>query len=345
MTAYAKTKDPEIFVRNGVYYYRGTPVSGGVHMTKSLGVKSFGLAMQAKKNFLVDIRGLDPKATSTRFSDCSKLLLKEQSGKTRSTFLRAQAAIKQLDTFFGGYLIQAIDEVLVEEYILEEHRLRPTRKLENDIGHLNTIMLRAFNNGLIRQKRRFRNPDGERKKKRAITPDEITAMLNVAPPAVKLFIQIGYTMGMRPGEILSLEWRDVDLNKRSLTVRADNNKNDRSRTISLSEDAHRALSELAADSPSNSVFVSRYGLEGSLRSIKGSFNKTVKLAGIKDRVTPNYLRHSFQTEAAKKIQSGKIGLVQVVKYVDTSIEVFEKTYLHLTEADTKYVASLVEIPK
>jgi integrase len=81
---------------------------------------------------------------------------------------------------------------------------------------------------------------------------------------------------LRRGEIFTLRWSDVDLDRRTITVRAFNSKTARSRTVAMTIRAYQELDKLwqaSTQEPDALVF-------GKLTTIKKGFGKSLKAAGI-----------------------------------------------------------------
>jgi integrase len=66
------------------------------------------------------------------------------------------------------------------------------------------------------------------------TPDEIAKILNAAPASMKPVIAIGAFAGLRPTEILRLDWKDVKLDKGFIEVHAKNAKTASRRLVPIS---------------------------------------------------------------------------------------------------------------
>ena len=54
--------------------------------------------------------------------------------------------------------------------------------------------------------------------------DDIFEILNTSPDEIKLFFAIGFFTGMRTGEITALKWGDIDLENKTISVKATRNK-------------------------------------------------------------------------------------------------------------------------
>ena len=146
----------------------------------------------------------------------------------------------------------------------------------------------------------------EKKRERILTREEEMRLLEACndPRRVHLrpIVICALDTGMRQGEIFSLRWRDVDLDKGTITVAAFNTKTMRARTISLTVRLARELEAIAArapQQPDDLVF-------GITDNVKRSFDTVRRAAGIED-VRFHDLRHT----AATRLVSAHIPLSEV----------------------------------
>jgi integrase/recombinase XerC len=103
--------------------------------------------------------------------------------------------------------------------------------------------------------------------------------------------------GLRVGEVLSLQLNDVELHPRSgwVTVRA--GKGLKERKVPLSAEARRALQEYLNVRPQveGPLFLSKSLAPLRSCNVNDIVDKAARKAGIKKRVTPHILRHTFAT--------------------------------------------------
>jgi integrase/recombinase XerD len=116
---------------------------------------------------------------------------------------------------------------------------------------------------------------------------------------------VQWTQGMRPGEIATLQWSDVDLARRRITIRQRNDKARAAgdRVIGMSELAHAILSAEAKRA------TRCIGLVFGRRTFRASIKLAAKRAGLPP-VTPHHLRHARLTELAGLSQD--VGALQML---------------------------------
>ncbi len=79
-------------------------------------------------------------------------------------------------------------------------------------------------------------------KRRPYDDDEIAALLDSADPFDRMLVLLGAHGGLRAGECVRLEWRDVNMARRDLTIRV--SKGGKTRTVGMSASLKQALQGL-----------------------------------------------------------------------------------------------------
>lgn len=137
--------------------------------------------------------------------------------------------------------------------------------------------------------------DFERRKRKEVetlTNAQVKAMLEHAlAEDVQLlpFLVLGIFCGCRPdGELLEIEWRDIDLNDKVVTIRPEVSKTDRRRFIDLSDNAMEWLKAYAGCGGQTTGLTNTY----SLSELRGHRERNRKAAGI-TKWTQQAMRHSY----------------------------------------------------
>lgn len=341
-----KTQDPEIKrdPRTGIYYYRGTPVRGGGERHLSLSTRKFGAAVLAKKDLLLRLRGIDPKAKDILFSDYVKIFLEERKKKAPATYEQAFYSIQEMLPFFEHYTMRQINDRVWAEYSEYEAQLKPTRNLRYDRRQLLMMLGRLKKKGIVNELPDLPYADPGSKRKRVLTKEEIKVIFEKAQGNMYGLALFMYLMGPRPGEVLGASWDEFDLDRGIWNLPAQRTKTRTARSIKINPKVHAWLLERKEKSKSQWVFPSKDSHGGSyVYSFNKQWKRLMKACGLDLEISSYYLRHTFLSECAKKVRDGSLSLVLITKYAGTSIEQFEKTYLHIEGEDTKAVAQMMEL--
>lgn len=340
------TKDPEIKIdpRTGIYFYRGTPKSGEKELKRSLGVRKYHSAVIAKKELLLKLRGIDPNAKDVFFSDYVKVFLEDQKRKAPATFELAFYSIKELLPFFESYTMRQITDAAWDEYKEYQTQINPTRLLRYDRRHLKMMLLKLKSKGKISEIPDLNLDERGPKKKRVLTQNEVKTILENSEGTVYGLALFMYFMGPRPMEVLGAPWSEFDLKKGIWSLPAQRTKTRQARAMKIAPKVLEFLLDQKSKSKSEWVFPARESQgKAHVEGYGKQWTRMINRTGLSKEITPYYLRHTFLTECAKKVMDGKLSLVLITKYAGTSIEQFEKTYLHIEGEDTKAVADLMEL--
>jgi integrase len=156
-----------------------------------------------------------------------------------------------------------------------------------------------------------------RRQGRSLTADQARQLLVASREhSLGITVDLGLYLGLRPGEVLGLQWSDIDFKERTLTVRRslkrENNHlsfgppktNGSNRTLKMSEPLATALCRHAAKQELQKVaatelwhnldlvVATEVGTPVDPSNSRRSLNEFCELAGI-GHWSPNELRHSF----------------------------------------------------
>ena len=180
---------------------------------------------------------------------------------------------------------------------------------------------------------------------RVVSPEEEKSLLQNASPYLQDLIRFALNMGLRIGEIFSLRWSNVDLQKGILNVFAP--KTQRIREVPVNSETRKVLEAWRLHKKSEFVF---YNPETGkpFVDLKNGFALGCKKAGISG-VTWHTLRHTF---ASRLVGSG-VDIVTVKELLGHSSISVTMRYAH-TNFDSKRAAvekldgfgdNLVTVPK
>ena len=193
------------------------------------------------------------------------------------------------------------------------------------------------------QGRRQREPAG---RNRWLTRDEAAALFSAAresgrAPHLTDFIRLGLNTGMRPGEMLELEWSRVDLGANLVYLGAEHQKNGKAGSVPLNREARAAIASRAqfraTHCPASPwVFCDRQGER--IANVKHSFATCVQSAGLAD-VHPHDLRRTF---GSWLVQAG-VGIERVsdlLRHGDVAITA--RVYAHLRPGDLAQAVAVLD---
>jgi len=208
---------------------------------------------------------------------------------------QALASVKPLQEYFGKRPLRLISYNEIKSY--KQARLttptvhgkqRGFTALNRELSKLRRMFNIAVQQGWI-LKTPFHGGDSlisladEQHRERILSRAEearLFAAIDSEPKRAHLkgILLVALDCGLRRGEIFTLAWSDIDLDRRTITVRAYNAKTARSRTVAMTIRVYQELERLWQESPQ----VSDSLVFGVRITIKTAFGKALKTAGISD---------------------------------------------------------------
>ena len=150
----------------------------------------------------------------------------------------------------------------------------------------------------------------------------------------KVVLALLYYAGLRLSEVRNLRWQDIDFEREIIHIKQA--KGEKERIIFL----HEKLKELLAEygiKKSGFVLISERGKRYNERTIQQIVKNAARKAGIKKKVTPHTLRHSFATHLLEA--GADIRYIQQLlghKSLRTT-----QIYTHVANKDIKKLANLL----
>lgn len=178
-------------------------------------------------------------------------------------------------------------------------------------------------------------PSVDDKKTEDLTPEQLQNLLRVIaeddhPHAGKMMLMALYT-GMRKGEILRLQWSDIDFQRGFIRLR--DTKGGRDQEIPLNDSARGLLENL----PQENKYVF-FGRDGQRKRIVEQLAKIRDKAGLPKDFRPLHgLRHVFASGLAS---SGKVDLYVLQRLLTHKDSKMTQRYAHLRDAALKNASNL-----
>ncbi len=183
-----------------------------------------------------------------------------------------------------------------------------------------------------------RGPRLPRKLPRAMTPDEVTRLIEEGPRGKnetrdKAVLELLYGCGLRIAEAAGLEWEQVDLGERWIRVLGKGNKE---RMVPLGRCAVEALADWRQrlDPEERFLFPGEGDGPVAVRTLHRVVARAARRVGLVE-VTPHVLRHSFATHMLERGASlrvlqellGHESLVTTQRYLKVTAEQLKKSYI------------------
>ena len=173
------------------------------------------------------------------------------------------------------------------------------------------------------------NPQNERD--RIANGEEWQQLLGAAAPHQQRILMVLYSLGPRPGELLRLEWPEVDMQRREFTLR--HTKNGESRTVPMTPDVYRVFTELWKERRLDTQRVFLYK-DKPIRDIKTGFDKVCRRAGI-----TNFRLHDLRHTASTNLRRAGVDATTAMKIVGHKSEHMHRRYNTVEPEDLRRAVS------
>jgi len=176
------------------------------------------------------------------------------------------------------------------------------------------------------------------RRKRIFTAAEIIRLYRSAPPSFRVILFFLLNTAARPGEIRTLRWSDVDLEKRLICLgnfKAKDRRADEleTRSIPLSHVVCRRLERMKRAAVSGTVFNSdRTGKPYSYNALRCLMRRTREKAGLLDGGEKAVLYTLRHTAATILLRQG-VDLMTLSRILGHTTLEMTKRYLHLDDSD------------
>jgi len=165
---------------------------------------------------------------------------------------------------------------------------------------------------------------------RFLSDDELAALLEAAAKhsvVMHTAIMVSVATGLRQGELLRLDWRDIDLAKQTLRIRIA--KNDEPRTVHLPQSACDALKALQGEKVralSGAVFVMAKGARLKKSTIESRWRVVRDAAGLAD-----FRWHDLRHSCASIMAQNDATLLQIAEQLGHKSFSMTQRYSHLIQ--------------
>ncbi len=258
------------------------------------------------------------------FTDLMDKYMKEYSAfnKAPKSYKRDKGLRKNLEPVFGDMILTEISPLQISEYKTKRRMEGASPRTVNYeltlMGHAYNLAIREWgwlnDNPVIKvQKEKVNNLI-----ERWLTLEEEKKLLEASPKWLQEIIIFAIQTGLRESEILDLAWRQVEINRRTITIYEQKNKG--VDTLPLSQTALNILlgKNKNPHHENDLVFPNMSGKRILPSNLIRSFQVAVKKSGIR-RLRFHDLRHTFAT---RLVQNGvdlltlqKLGRWKEVKMV------------------------------
>lgn len=262
---------------------------------------------------------------------------------SKETTKNYERDLQLFDSFLENNNIKDVDSSVIRNYLKFLYEKGYSSKtISRNLSSLRSFYKYEINNGntKINPCALISNPKLDKKLPNFLSYTEIEDIISLASKDEKngvrnsLIIELLYSTGVRVSEIVNIKIKDINLSTREIVIFG---KGSKERIVLFGDLLKKLIIEYLdiRNSDSEYLIINKYGKKMSTKSIEDIIKKVVKLDGIKNKVTPHTIRHTFAThmlnEGAdlKVVQEllGHENLETTEIYTHVSNERLRKVYL------------------
>lgn len=330
-------KTPYLYLRGRVWYcdftYRGIRYRKGLGTNKALALEKLIAWKKDLKN---------QKFTPTNFQSFVRRYLDwATTNKNIKTVARDKLAFRYLAEFRKFKDLKELSPLVLDEF--KTHLIKIGKKA----GNVNRL-IQAIKAGIHRAEdwelvdkrsysivKKIKTPKG---RILFYTKKEIQELLNFVPNNWRIVVLLGCRAGLRRGEIVNLEWTDIDFNRNIITVQPKENwhpKTYECRDIPIDKELLKEIQKIKHKS--NYIALTEDNKPFSLGGASSGFRKII--ANSLKKGSLHTLRHTF---ASHLVQNG-VDLYTVSKLLGHSSIKTTEIYAHLSP--NTYQKAILNLPK
>ena len=236
-----------------------------------------------------------------RINEFKSYLMYEKmfSSNTVNSYVRD---LEEFNSFLESEYIKHVTYKDIRAYLAHMYNKKySSRTISRKLSAIRSFYKYEVNKGVIRDNPclLISNPKVEKKLPNYLSYNEIETMLEVPDTFKnnslrdKLIIEILYSTGIRVSELVNIKVKDIDFYNNQILILGTGNKE---RYVIFGNTLKDMLKEyISIKSDSEYLITNKYNKKMSTRSIEEIVKKIVKIDGIKNKVTPHTIRHTFAT--------------------------------------------------
>jgi integrase len=172
--------------------------------------------------------------------------------------------------------------------------------------------------------------------------DFVRLIAAVNEPELKDLFLFAVMTGMRQGEIVNLQWSNVDFDQKLIHITNQDGfltKTGRSRSVPMNDDVFELLHKLQSEAPEHPHVFVREGEMLKQSYVEHKFKQYVRAAGLRDDLKFHSLRHTFATWL---VQSGA-SIYEIQKLLGHSDIKTTQIYAHLAASELHATVNRISI--
>lgn len=281
---------------------------------------------------------IKPKQKKIKFQEYADMYLENYAKSNKRSWKTDEYYLKGIKRFFNNLYLDEISPLHIEKYKAERSKqsVQPST-----VNRCLAIIRKMFNLAVdwgfleknqIGKVKLFSEKDNL--KERILTKEEEKRLLEVSSDHLQSIITVALNTGMRIGEILNLQWNQVDLQAKN--VKVEKTKSGKIRLISINTPLLQELQKLKEKNHSSEYVFVNPKTGKPFNSVKTAFKAACRRSNITN-LRFHDLRHTF---ASRLIGKG-VDLITVKELLGHSSVKITERYTHSNHEQKKKAVELL----
>jgi site-specific recombinase XerD len=224
---------------------------------------------------------------------------------------------------------KGLNENTLKDYVQKNLKIKNPASVRRDL-----FAIKFFFKNVLNQSMNLPNPKKNKTLPNILTMEEIKKMIDSTSNIKhKLIIKLLYGCGLRVSEIVNLKKENINFDENLIHIKLAKGKKDR--FVKIPESISDELKKYCGLSNLEILFPSNRGGKLTKNTIQKIVQNSAKKAGIKKRVYPHLLRHSFATHLLE--QGTDLRIIQ--KLLGHSDIKTTQIYTQISQASIKNIKS------
>ena len=270
--------------------------------------------------------------------------LQIEKNYSRHTILNYKLDLEHFKNFLGELSLEKVDYLILRKYLaaLKEKNLK-SRSVSRRLSALRTFFKFLIREGLLKNNpvASLSSPKQDKPLPLFLTEEEVTKLIEAAQPKDerglrdRAVMETLYSTGIRVSELVGLNIEDIDFIGGVAKVMG---KGKKERIVPIGDIAlstiRAYLERRKKHQEAQALFLNKSGRRITDRGVRNIIDKYIRMAGIKQGVSPHTLRHSFATHLLdrgadlRSVQEllGHVNLSTTQIYTHLTTEKLKKVY-------------------
>jgi len=284
-------------------------------------------------------RLVGPRVEKTTFEELGQMLVDDYRVNGRKSMAWAKRSVRHLEGFFGSCWALDITPDRVSAYIRYRLDGKPPAKpatIQNELAALKRMFTLAHRAGKVPSRPPFPSIKVRNTRSGFFEEDQLQAVLERLPEAIRAMVEFAYLTGWRIGEVRRLTWRQVDFKAAVVRLEPGTTKNDEGRIFPF--EASPELADLLAHQRSATTVVERetgqivpwvFHRRGRpIQSFHDIWRKACREAGCPGRYV-----HDLRRTAVREMERAGVPRSVAMKLSGHKTESIYRRYAIVSEAD------------